>query len=339
MSTTSKTEFVSSEFDTRVTEDDVDALLSTMDSCVDELRRRIIDDETTESILDPAGSQYLLRSGMSVDNQDPEPLTQQVFIEPVLERLGYTDLRTEISSAASGRQQVADYSYGIDDPRIASEQLLIEAEPMNKKLEDRGHGVDQVEGWLSQREFESDLGFATDGLRWVFVRYDPDSYSHNRLEDISLESVFLELFYNQVGRREPPREALSEASLDTVRDFLRSFERRNFVSIAAEVREVIRETQEEITDEFYDEYIRIVFGVRHGEGERSPRSLVGDGVVPPEDATGEDTRLFAVKLMNRLIFVKFLEDKGLVQPDLLSGIDDIYGEGTGHTRSLYKEFV
>jgi len=42
--------------------------------------------------------------------------------------------------------------------------------------------------------------------------------------------------------------------------------------------------------------------------------------------------------MNRLIFVKFLEDKGLVAPELLRELSDTYDEGR-YTKSLYKEFV
>lgn len=339
MSTATQTEFVSEAFDTHVSDNAIDSLLSRIDSCVGELRARITNDDTVENLLRPDGSQYLLRSGMSVDNQDPEPLTQETIIQPILSELGYSELRTEVSGSSTGRDMVADYSFRISNKRIDSDQLLIEAEPLNKKLEGRGHGVDQVENWLSQREFESDYGFATDGLRWVFIRYDADSYAHNRIEDIDLGGVFLKLFYNKVGEQLQPRDALSDEDIQTISDFLQTFEYHNFISIASDADQIIRATQEEITDKFYDEYIRIVFGVRRGVDDRSPRSLVGDGIIAPNEATAEDTRLFAVKLMNRLVFVKFLEDKGIVVSDLLTDISDIYGDGGGYTRSLYSEFI
>jgi len=338
MSATTTTEFVSTEFETEVSDEDVASFVSTLQDCVAELRRRIEKDETVEELLKGGSGDYELRGNMSVEGQDPEPLTMQTFIEPIFEELGYDRLLTEISGVSDERKKLADYSYLLEDDRIDSRQLLVEAEPLNKKLEGRGHGVDQVENWLSRREFESDFGFATDGKRWVFVRYDPDSYSHDRIEDVDLSDAALELFYNLTGDQKPPVEALSEESRKTVEAFLQTFERGNFVSIAGDSRRVIREKQEEITDEFYDAYIRIVFGVREGDDERSPRSLVGDGVVAPDEATGEDTRLFAVKTMNRLIFVKFLEDKRLVSPNLLSDLSEMYDEGM-YTSSLYDEFI
>jgi type I restriction-modification system DNA methylase subunit len=74
------------------------------------------------------------------------------------------------------------------------------------------------------------------------------------------------------------------------------------------------------------------------ETEETPRSLVGDGVVKPDGATEDDARLFAVELMNRLIFIKFLEDKSLVHPDLLRTVKETYEEGT-YMGSLYDEFL
>lgn len=40
-------------------------------------------------------------------------------------------------------------------------------------------------------------------------------------------------------------------------------------------------------------------------------------MIVPDDATGDDVCLFAVELINRLVFLKFLEDKGLVSETLL----------------------
>lgn len=59
--------------------------------------------------------------------------------------------------------------------------------------------------------------------------------------------------------------------------------------------------------------------------------------VPPEEADGDDVRLFAVDLMNRLIFVKFLEDKRIVRSNLLEVLTDTYEEGI-YPQSLYKTF-
>ncbi|WP_324662336.1 Eco57I restriction-modification methylase domain-containing protein [Haloarcula sediminis] len=274
---------------------------------------------------------------MTKDGLQPESFTQQAVIEPLLAALGH-DWATEAGGLSGGRTMVADYTISLrDHPDIDSTRLLVEAEPINKDLDSREHGIGQVRDWLSQREFESDFGFATDGLRWAFVRYDPDSYTHNVIEEVDLQPVFLAVFQNQVGKREPPTEAVFDADREQVTRLLRTFEYQNFVSIAGEARQVIKQKQEEITDEFYDDYIRYVFGIVN-EDETTPRSLIGDGVVKPEGASEEDARLFAVELMNRLIFIKFLEDKAIVQPDLLRTVKETYNDGT-HMGSLYDSFL
>ncbi|SDK02822.1 hypothetical protein SAMN05216226_1152 [Halovenus aranensis] len=332
---TSQTEFVQEAFETTVENKDEVQFLEAIDDAVSRLREQI-DDDTLENILRADSGSYRLRGGMTRDGLQPEPFTQQAVIEPLLSELGHS-FDTEAGGLSGGRTMVADYTVSLRDFDTDSTRLLIEAEPINKALDSREHGIGQVRDWLSQREFESDFGFATDGLRWAFVRYDPDSYSHNVIEEVDLQPVFLALFENQVGAREPVEEAVFDADRERVASLLRTFEFENFVSIAVEARQVIKRTQEEITDEFYDDYIRYVFGIVD-EDEETPRSLIGDGVVKPDGATEDDARLFAVELMNRLVFIKFLEDKELVHPDLLLTLKDAYEDGM-YTGSLYDEFV
>jgi len=194
-----------------------------------------------------------------------------------------------------------------------------------------------VKSWLSQREFESDYGFATDGIRWIFIRYDADSYTHNVISEIDLRPVFLTLYENATTGAASPTDAVSEGDRERVATLIRTFAYDNFRSIVDDAQAVIKEKQEAITDEFYDDYIKYVFGVAEGEDERRARSLVGDGVQPPSDASGDETRLFSVDLMNRLIFIKFLEDKEIVRSGLLSTIVETYEDGI-YPQSLYKSF-
>jgi type I restriction-modification system DNA methylase subunit len=333
--TTAATEFVEEAFETSVTEVEEDHLIEAIDWTVSKLREQI-DDDTLEKMLRAGAGSYKLRSSMTRDGLQPESFTQQAIIEPLLDALGH-DYATEAGGLSGGQTKVADYTVSLRDySDIDSTRLLIEAEPVNKDLDAREHGVGQVQDWLSRREFESDFGFATDGLRWFFVRYDPDSYSHNVIEEVDLQPVFLALFENQTGKQDAPHEVVFDADRKRVARLLRTFEFENFVSIAGEARQVIRQKQEEITDEFYEDYIRYVFGIVDDD-ERTPRSLIGDGVVKPDAATEDDARLFAVELMNRLIFIKFLEDRAIVHPDLLRTLKETYENGI-YGGSLYEEF-
>ncbi|GGN23302.1 Eco57I restriction-modification methylase domain-containing protein [Halarchaeum nitratireducens] len=335
-SSTVVAEFVAESFETEVGETEVDRLIGAIDGAVSNLRDQI-DDDTLERILRADAGSYVLKSSMTRDGLQPESFTQDGVINPLLDVLGY-DYRTEAGGLSGGQTQVADYTISLrDHPEIDSTRLLVEAEPINKDLDSRKHGIGQVRDWLSQREFESDFGFATDGLRWAFVRYDPDSYTHNVIEEVDLQPVFLAVFENQVGKRDDPTEAVFDADRDRVTRLIRTFEYENFLSIAGDARQVIKEKREEVTDEFYDDYIRYVFGIV-SEDETTTRSLVGDGVVAPDGATEDDARLFSVELMNRLVFIKFLEDKALVDPDLLQTLVDTYEDGM-YAGSFYESFL
>ncbi|MFB6234917.1 MAG: Eco57I restriction-modification methylase domain-containing protein [Halopenitus sp.] len=332
-----QTEFDFSEFETEVSDADEDRIIETIAESIERLRDQIEDDILDEMFRAEPG-RYTMRADFTRDQLDPEPLTKNRVIEPLLDVLGYDDYGYEAGGFSEQRGEQADYAVSLRDVEsVDSSRLLIEAEPVNKVLQDRGHGLDQVKSWLSQREFESDFGFATDGLRWIFIRYDPDSYSHNHINTVDLRPVFLTLFENATTEQRSPTEVLSDEERALVSNLLRTFEYGNFVSIIDEAREVIKRKQEEITDEFYDDYIQVVFGVEDGSEDRRARSLIGEGIVPPNEADGDDIRLFAVDLMNRLIFVKFLEDKRIVRPDLLDVLTDTYENGI-YPQSLYKTF-
>ena len=338
MSQRAQTEFSVTSFETEISETALDRVVETVADCVDDLRDQI-DDDTLEEMFRSEPGRYRMTSDFSRDQLDPEPLTQNRVIEPLFDALGYDDYGQEAGSFASGRGEQADYAVSLRDvDTVDSSRLLVEAEPVNKPLQTRGHGLDQVKSWLSQREFDSDFGFATDGVRWTFVRYDPDSYTHDVIESVDLRPVFLTLFENATTERRPPSAVLDEDERERVASLLRTFEYDNFVSIVGDAREVIKRTQEQITDEFYADYIQIVFGVEEGSDGRRDRSLIGNGVVAPDAADGDDVRLFAVELMNRLIFVKFLEDKGIVDPNLLDDLHATYEEGV-YPRSFYETFL
>jgi len=338
MSAEAQTEFDFSEFETHVAPEDEDRIIGKIAENIDRLRDQIEDDTLDEMFRSDPG-RYTMRAEFTRDRLDPEPLTKNRVIEPLLDALGYEDYGYEAGGFSEERGEQADFAVSLRDVDSEdSSRLLIEAEPINKVLEDRGYGLDQVKSWLSQREFESDYGFATDGVRWIFVRYDPDSYSHNVIESVDLQPVFIALFENATTEQHPPTSVISDEQRELVARILRTFKYANFVSIVGDAREVIRRKQEDITDEFYDDYIQVVFGVEDDADGRRARSLIGEGIVPPDEADGDDIRLFAVDLMNRLIFVKFLEDKRIVQHDLLDVLTDTYEDGV-YPQSFYKTFL
>ncbi|WP_128477132.1 Eco57I restriction-modification methylase domain-containing protein [Halorussus pelagicus] len=331
------TEFVTEAFDTEVSESQIESVATAVSDAVADLRESVGDDRLEELLRDGEATTLMARD--SAENEDPEPITKRTVIEPLFAALGYPDPAVEAGDRSDERGKQADYSFSLaeyDD--VDSGRLLVEAEPMNKRLDQESHGLGQVKDWLDRKKFDANFGLATDGLRWVLVKYDRDTYSYDTLAEVNLQRTFVKAFENQTGRNVGLDEWVEGDDRELVETFVRSFGYENFVSIASEARAVIKETKAEITDEFYDEYVQYVFGIRPDGEERTTRSLVGDGVIAPEAATGDDVRLFAVGLMNRLVFLKFLEDKRLVDADLLRKLVADHDDGL-NPETFYKTYL
>ena len=333
------TEFVIEEFDTEVPEGAVEDLTQTIEQVVSDLRTRITSDDRLETLLRGQPGPDILHGNDITEQGDPEPFTQRQVIEPLFEALGYPDFTTEASGLTDEQRQKADYLFSLREfDAIDSERLPVEAEPLNKNLDQQKHGVGQVKDWLDTYSFGAEFGIATDGMRWVLIKYDRERYQYDTLAEVNLQPVFIAAFENLTGRQVSLNERRNDSTDELLTKFVRSFEFENFVAIASNARSIIDETKSAITDEFYEEYVRRVFGVvEEGEDERTAFSLVGDGIIALEAATGDDIRLFAVELMNRLIFIKFLEDKGIVSETLLSDLAETHDPAT-YPQSLYETY-
>ncbi|EMA55219.1 Eco57I restriction-modification methylase domain-containing protein [Halococcus thailandensis] len=335
---TSATEFVLEEFETTVSESVVDDLAERITEIVRDLRSEVVSDDRLEELLRGDPGPDILHGTDLTEHGDPEPFTQRTVIEPLFDALGYPDFTTEASGLTDEQRQKADYLFSLreyDD--IDSDRLPVEAEPINKKLDQQKHGIGQVKDWLDTYSFGAEFGIATDGMRWTLIKYDRERYQYDTLAEVNLQPVFIAAFENVTGRQVSLDEWLEKSNEDLLDGFVRSFGFENFRAIASDARSVIKETKSEITDEFYDEYVRRVFGVVEEGEERTAFSLIENGIEAPESATGDDIRLFAVELMNRLIFIKFLEDRELVPKTLLADLAETYNPKT-YPQSLYETY-
>lgn len=191
------TEFVAEEFDIEVQTAAIEEIAGTIEDLVATLRELINSDDQLEALLRSEPGQRVLMEQHSVHHSDPEPLTRGEIIEPLFEALDYPYLAPEAGDLSDERGKQADYSVSLaDHDAIDSNRMLIEAEPLNKKLDQQRHGIGQVKDWLGKRHFEADFGIATDGMRWIFIRYDPDTYSCDKLAEVNLQPVFLAAFEN-----------------------------------------------------------------------------------------------------------------------------------------------
>jgi hypothetical protein len=171
------------------------------------------------------------------DRGDPEPFTQRTIIEPRFDALGYPDFTTEASGLSDERQQKADYLFSLREyDAIDSERLPVEAEPLNKKLHQQKHGIGQVKDWLDTYSFGAEFGLATDGMRWVLVKFDRERHQYDLLAEVSLQPIFIAAFENLTGRQMSLNEWIDTESDELLTGFVRSFGFENFVAIASDAQ-------------------------------------------------------------------------------------------------------
>ena len=197
---TTATEFVTEEFETEVSEERVEALLGTIEGGMRRLRDEIVSDDRLGKLLRSGSGGEVLRENDSTEHGDPEPTTKRLLIDPLFDVLGYPEMATEVGDVSEDYGLQADYGLSLRDKQeIDSDRLLVEAEPLNKKLDQEAHGLGQVKDWLERDKFEADFRIATDGLRWTLVKYDRDTYMFDTLGKIDLQPLFLAAFEDALG--------------------------------------------------------------------------------------------------------------------------------------------
>ena len=259
-----------------------------------------------------------------VEEQTPEELVRQTVVEPILNYLGFSFVRTTRVNTPGGFR-FPDYTINSRQEGIS---LLLEVEPINGDMFSRDKGVDQVQQWLVSRFAKTDIGIATDGLRWILVRIDEESGRLSTLKDINIKPMFAALLSQTLLSAEDVNEVLEEFLVfkaDRLGAFLRGY--------------IIDqdEKKDEISLRFYKDYIRFVFGLTEG-GEKTGEISLLDSVIPPKGVTALQTELFSVITMNRLLFITFLEEQKIVPARL---IDSLYKDHqqSHQIRTFYSSYL
>lgn len=233
----------------------------------------------------------------------PEDVTKNLIIEPILDFLGYRHRSLSSGSNDPKDRKEADYSL-----MVGNERILVEAEPLNKELlRKKNQGVEQLQSYLERKSFRSDLGIATNGFEWILIKYDTKSYAFKQMSHIDLRAFF----YPLIGQQNlvETDEKLNEILMW----FYYYFSNEYILAASQDYSNLLEEKKENVTRRFYEDYIRYVFGYDKMT-DKKVRCLL-TAIRTPPNTSHKDERLFAITLMSRLIFVKFLEDKRLVNPN------------------------
>lgn len=254
----------------------------------------------------------------------PETVTEDLIVIPVLEFLGFVKNKSYYrftGATESESQKECDLTLLTEQERI-----LVESEPMGKNLFHKNVGVDQLTGYLENKSFRSGIGIATNGFRWILVKYNDEVFKSDIVRNVDLLPVF---------KRMGGLPAIEEPD-DLLNDFLATFSRENIINVVRKQELQLTISKERVSKRFYDDYIMYVFGI----GEKNSHNYCLLDAIEPAETDENIKRSFAVTLMNRLIFIKFLEDRVLKRSNLLKDLLDHYNSNKRTIPStFYKTFL
>jgi hypothetical protein len=246
------------------------------------------------------------------DEQEPEEFARRQLIEPLIEILDYEIVSETVLSSPVGRKK-PDYTIR---PKNQDEPIFyVEAEPFNKDLNAEGSGLWQVRNWLLSRASKTDYGIATDGFQWILLKFDTASTKSKEFFKVDLKPIFLRILN--------PGSFVDKKEVEKIEeDFLKLD--KEYVSIfLGSYLEKIEEEKEEISKRFYNDYVRLVFGYDE-KGNTIKGTCLLSNIITPSKPINNEANLFSVVFMNRVIFIKFLEEKGMVPKDLLKKLLERY---------------
>ena len=206
----------------------------------------------------------------------------------------------------------------------------------NKAFNDVDKAVPEVKGYLDKKSVGAEYGIATDGFEWYVYKIEVggDSTNFPEVEHVDLKPVIRSLARDRglVGQSQA-----EEVDVDgVVEKFLGTFRKDDFEHLLSQrAPREIRDARKRDVEEFYDLYIELLFG--EGDEYHYDTNLLND-IVSPNGAKEEDERLFVVTLMNRLLFIKFLEQREVVNEGFLRDMVDEYEDG-GSWATLYRSRV
>ncbi len=268
-------------------------------------------------------SGYSYQSDQVMKDQTPEELVSEAIVEPVLKYLGYTLVgQTKVKSPFGYR--IPDYTINSLNEELT---LYVEVEPMNTDLFSKGKGVSQVEEWLLSRASKTDMGIATDGILWLLVRFNDSTWKADTVLSVDLRPFFSFKLGSSL-QPEIDKEALRNLLL---------FKPENLNKYLNNYLVNVEENKEEITQKFYDDYIGSVFGLDRKGNTLGGKSLL-NSVVVPENSSATTKGLFSVLTLNRLLFITFLEDQGIVPRHLINSLNSKFKESAS-PQSFYSMYI
>jgi len=285
-------------------------------SFIQELSGRV-DDHTFEEVL--VGRESSLVSDDL--GQKPEAFAEDELIFPLLKSCELEWTR-QIYEGNGDDENDLPNRHSWPDLGISNvdEGILGEAKPLNNV---QGAEDDAIE-YLDRISVKEDYGIATDGIEWRILKRDlsGDIGRVRHVKTVDLRKLIFGVAYSEgyfnSGQIDGVKYDIGEIDIDVeAKAFADVFARDGFERfLSIEVPQTLRDERKRDVDEFYELYIELLFG--EGDDYDYDSCLMDDIVSPPgTEVDDSDRREFAVTLMNRLLFIKFLEDRGVIPEETL----------------------
>jgi len=291
-----------SKIETNLSEDKRSELYESFEKIISELGANIKNKKDLSDIF--SDSFRHLRPDDMLISQKPEEFTKNFIINPLLKILEFedNDFIKETKQTFDESRRWADYTIKVDNNFV-----LLEAKALNIDLYAKDSAISQVREWLISKQTPTNYGIATDGFLWIMVKFDEDVLRIQELKTINLRPVFLEL----IGQKNlmNVKELLD--------DFYLSLSKTNIIHTFKEESYQLEMEREKISQSFYSHYMDYIFGVNSKDGSTIRQYSLLTAVKPSSSSSDLDIRLFCINFMNRILFIKFLEDKGLIENNLL----------------------
>ena len=297
--------------------------------------RSILEDfvDDLDDHLSPQKLEKTLQGDYNPDTPDlgsqPEPWIRRHLIRPLLEEVNLY-WEPEIHGGGEG---YPDFGITNLDVKVIGE---------DKKINGSGDAVDDIETYLNNRAASqgAEYGIATDGITWTVIRVElgGDYLDYDQIDPTPID-FRQELLKIASERTSISYTGVSEVDIDGKAElFYETFTHDSFNQLLTqEAPKRIRRKKQAGIEEFYDLYVQILFG--EGSSSYDYETTLIDNIQAPETASEGDKRKFAIKLVNRLLFVKFLQDNEVLPERFLTERVEKYQEAQDVdqlTGGLYK---
>lgn len=235
----------------------------------------------------------------------PESFTENHLIYPLLEAAGLEYQPRPFGQ--SGEQAVwPDFELINFDPKTIGE-----AKPVNNVEE----AVPEIKEYLDRKSIGAEYGIATDGIEWYIFRIElgGDFTEYPEIEFVNLRPAL-----RAVARdiEVVSSTGITEVNVESVlSEFVSVFDNPTLQTLLSQTApKQLRDERKRDVEAFYELYIELLFG--KSDKYDYDTSLMDD-IRSPRGASEEDERLFGITLMNRLLFVKFLESRDVLDEGFL----------------------